>query len=468
MVALPAVVPYQVGKSILKSRKPAVEAAIPAKNVFGESITPVEIEQPGVLGKAIHKVADIFPGEKDVGRLVNDALKTKQRGATPKDRLAKISGKGYVEDLETLHGIVSSGKIEADLNTVFGGAEAVQKGLQHYGQKIGQALKDSGLDSKVEVGTAISKLDDILADAREALANPAMIAMAQKYKQLLTDFPELENIQKTKQDIFQDLGNIRKENVGRQSYRDFTDAAQELITAIDKKVEQATANSAEFINDKRIYKSLKNIEKDITDSAIVAQRGSQQRMVEQLADLQIGLDAVRNPLGAVTAKMGRDVASAIADRNSRDGSFRRAMEIFNERAKKRGDISAKIEKRPESAPLKGTASTLKRKEAPAPRSLDSIIKETDGVDMDKYLSNASEASANKMADHSYKYAVDSAVEGKNTLDFDKIAKIGEAIETGKEGKMGTVGDMIKDSYLRKLYKDALDTPIEVVKGTGTE
>lgn len=295
-----------------------------------------------------------------------------------------------------------------------------------------------------------------------------MIEIANKYKKLLTDFPELENIQKTKQDLFQDLANLKKENVGRQTYRDLNDAAQELITAIDRKVEQATANSADFINDKRIYKALKNIEKDITDSAIVSQRGSQQRMVEQLADLQIGLDAVTNPIGTVGAKLQRDVAKAIADRNSRDGSFKRLMEVFNERAKKRGDISAKIEKKPESAPLKGTASTLKRKEAPAPRSLDSINKETDGVDMDKYLSNASEASANKMADHAYKYAIDSAVEGKNTLNFDKIAKIGEAIETGKEGKIGTVGDMIKDSYLRKLYKDALDTPIEVVKGTGTE
>lgn len=112
-----------------------------------------------------------------------------------------------------LHGIVSSGKIEADLNTVYGGAEAVQKGLQHYGQKIGQALKDSGLDSTVEVNGAIAKLDNIIADEREALSNPAMVDIAKKYKQLLEEFPQLENIQKTKQDLFQDLGNLKKENV---------------------------------------------------------------------------------------------------------------------------------------------------------------------------------------------------------------------------------------------------------------
>lgn len=293
-----------------------------------------------------------------------------------------------------------------------------------------------------------------------------MINVAQKYKELLEKFPDLENIQKTKQDIFQDIGNLKKENAGRQSYKDLVDAGNEIIKSIDTKVEKAGLDSADFIREKKIYRSLKNIEKDITDSAIVAEKSSPQGLAEQLADMQIGYDALTDPTSAVAKKLGRDIAKAVADRNSRDGTFRRAMEIFNERAKNRGVISSKVGNK---IPQTGSLKVLKRDTAKTPKSLDAIIAEgkKTGVDMEKYLSNVSETSANKMADHAYKYAVDSALEGKNTLDFDKIAIINDAMSSGKEGKIATVGDIIKDSYLRKLYKDALNTPIEVSTAGGT-
>lgn len=107
-----------------------VAEEIPAKNVFGESIAPVELEQPGVFGKAVNKIANRLPAENDLNNLVNRALGTKQRGATSADRLQKVSEKGYVSDLEALHGLVASGRIEGDLNSVYGGAVAVQNALK--------------------------------------------------------------------------------------------------------------------------------------------------------------------------------------------------------------------------------------------------------------------------------------------------------------------------------------------------
>ena len=90
--------------------------------------------------------------------------------------------------------------------------------------------------------------------------------------------------------------------------------------------------------------------------------------------------------------------------------------------------------------ISGTAQTLTRKDS-TPKSLNAVIKEGEKsgkVDMDKYLANASEASADKMATHAHEYAINSAIDGKNTLNFDKIAKIGDALASGKEGKVTTV------------------------------
>lgn len=359
--------------------------------------------------------------------------------------------------------MVASGEIEGDLNSVLGGAEAVQSGLRKVGSDIGNELKKAGLDSKVDVAPAVSKLDKILSDKRSAVTNPDIVKAAEKYKDVLERFDTLADVQATKQDIFQDLLNLKKENLGRQSYKDFTDAAQELIAAIDKKVEDVKG----FQDMKAKYASLKRLEKDISDSAMVTTRKSPVSFAEQVAMMSSGYDALTNPVGAVTAKMRADIAKAVAERSSRDGSFRRLNELFNERLVRRGEIAKKSGNAPKTE--KAPKPSVGKPEPEAPAGLDSIVSEVKsaGVDMDKYLANVSEKAANKMADHAYKYAVESAVSGKNTLDFDRISGINDMLVSGKEGKAATVGDVIRDPYLRKLYSDALDTPIEVSNAPGT-
>lgn len=182
--------------------------------------------------------------------------------------------------------MVRSGEIEGSLGSVYEGAQAVQSGLRKVGAEIGEHLKSAGLDSTVPVEGAISKLDNIIADSREAVANPEMINIAKKYKQLLIDHNNLQDIQATKQDLFQDLANLKKDNAGRASYKNLMEAGTEVINAIDRKVESATGAGEAFIKAKQKYKSLKNIEKDITDSAVVAERRSPQGLVEQLADMR--------------------------------------------------------------------------------------------------------------------------------------------------------------------------------------
>ncbi len=74
-----------VGKGMAKAEAPA----IPSKNVFGETVAPVELERPGIVGRTVNKIAETV-SPSDINRLVNDAIKTKQRGTT-KERLGKIS-----------------------------------------------------------------------------------------------------------------------------------------------------------------------------------------------------------------------------------------------------------------------------------------------------------------------------------------------------------------------------------------
>lgn len=464
-------------EGIAKIGKPAAKVAAEEPKVgltaMGEAATPVEIETPGIAGKALEKISEApiigkavqkITGapEGDAGSLANHAIGTKFGKMLPGEKVKAVGGQGRAKDLETLHGMVAAKEIDGDLNTVLGGAEAVQTGLRKVGTEIGEELKKAGLDSKVDVSPAVSKLDKILADKRSAITNPDIVKAAEKYRNVLSEFDTLADVQATKQDVFQDLLNLKKENVGRQAYRDFTDAAQELIAAIDKKVDDVKG----FQDKKAKYAALKRLEKDISDSAMVTTRKSPVSFAEQVAMMSSGYDALTNPIGAVTAKMRADIAKAVAERSSRDGSFRRLNELFNERLAKRGEIAKKTG----SAPAPAKAPKVPGKPEPeAPAGLDSIVSEVKsaGVDMDKYLANVSEKTANKMADHAFKYAVESAVDGKNTLNFDKISAVNEALKAGKEGKAATVGDVISDPYLRKLYKDALDTPIEISNAPGT-
>lgn len=122
---------------------------------------------------------------------------------------------------------------------MYEGALAVQAGLRNSGAKIGKFLEDAGLDTKVNVDSAVSKLDSIINDPRNVTAKSPIIEIAQKYKDLLTEHNTLKDIQLTKQDLFQDLANLKKDNAGRPAYKTFVDAGQDVINAIDDKVEGA-------------------------------------------------------------------------------------------------------------------------------------------------------------------------------------------------------------------------------------
>lgn len=86
------------GKISNIGKTPAVDSVAPVqtmqkmgKNVFDENVAPVEIDKPGIISRAMNKIEEATGSEPDIGRLVNDALKTKQSARlTPKDQLAKI------------------------------------------------------------------------------------------------------------------------------------------------------------------------------------------------------------------------------------------------------------------------------------------------------------------------------------------------------------------------------------------
>lgn len=394
---------------------------------------------------------------------------------TPGEKTKAVSGAGRAKDMETIHGVIAKGEIDADLNTVLGFSQSIQKILSEYGQKIGKHLKDAGLDSDVDTSPAVAKLDRILLDKREAKANPQMAAIAQKYKELLSEHTSLEDIQATKQDMFQDIANLKKENIGRKSFRDFSDAAHEVIDAIERKIKEAKGDDAEFVRDKEIFAAAKRMEKDAADSAVVSQRSSPQSLVEQLADVQIGYDALTDPTSAIARKLGKDIGKAVAERNSRDGAIRQAMEYFNEQAKKRGELAVKLEGGPKVETVKPSTQIGKiepefKSSKSASKTLEAIVSDAraSGIDLDKYMSNVSEKSANAMAAHAYRYSIEQAMKGKSAVNLDKLATVVEKLGRGETGPAGNVGDFIKDPYLRKLYADALDTPVEIAEGKGIE
>jgi len=377
-------------------QKPATGAPVVAKNVFDEPIAIPEPEAKGIYEGTMQKIASI--GQKnDIGNLVSRSLGTKKNG-TQAERLAKIGNEGqYVKDLEMLHGMVRSGEIEgASLGTLYEGAQALESGLQKIGREIGADLKAAGLDSTVNVDTAIAKLDKIIGNAREAEMNPGMTALAQKFKNGLQKYNSLEDIQAIKQDFYQEIANLKKENAGREAFKDFMDAGAETIKAIESKVAEASGSAADFMSRKAKYRALLNLRKDIIDSAVVSERRSPQGLIEQLADLRAG-DFILDPVGSAKAKVVKDIGKAISERNSRDGSFRQAMEYFDAQAVKRGQS--------------GTAGKTIKKNPDVPEG---------SVDLEAYLKNPSEKSANKMAGHAYDYFLKATQDGKQVMDFGKL------------------------------------------------
>lgn len=71
-----------------------------------------------------------------------------------------------------------------------------------------------------------------------------------------------------------------------------------------------------------------------------------------------------------------------------------------------------------------------------------------------------------MAANAYAYVLKSTQEGKATLDFQKLGEITKRLEDGQAGNAGTLGDVLTDPKLREMYKNGLDTPIEIVNEKG--
>ena len=69
------------------------------------------------------------------------------------------------------------------------------------------------MDSRVNQAPAISKLSEIVSNQREASLNPQLIETAKKYKEALSKFDSLGDSQAIKQNFYQDLENLKKENV---------------------------------------------------------------------------------------------------------------------------------------------------------------------------------------------------------------------------------------------------------------
>jgi hypothetical protein len=84
------------------------------------------------------------------------------------------------------------------------------------------------------------------------------------------------------------------------------------------------------------------------------------------------------------------------------------------------------------------------------------------VNLEKYTSSNLERSANNMAEYAIDKISKKITSGEHPMNMDNMASLYNSIKKNNAGTKFVLGDLIQDSEIRELYKDALDTPITIV------
>lgn len=280
--------------------------------------------QEAIITKPSKTIWDVVKtpfATKDTNKLIGRALTPSYAGKTGKQIVYNIAN---TEKRATeLHKLVRTWKLDGSLDSLQDAAETVVNWLDTVGERIGGAIGKLEWKSRISLPTR-SEIRWVLKSAieQDAGAFQALKKFADRTKWELS----YSDLFKVKKIYSKEISKLtRNGDGGTDSYSALVKWVQEITDILDTAVEKKLVGS-KFADDKRIYRTLKELASDIAKSAQVDARRSPQTLTEQLGFIQ----ALTSP--GEFAK--RAFAREIGEMNTRGGTWKQFIDILDERAVK--------------------------------------------------------------------------------------------------------------------------------------
>lgn len=318
-------------KEFFAKKPPVAPWEFNAVTPTGESIF-IE-ETPWVLMNTRDKIFNSKPDEE----LAFRAVSPRQNKATTPKQITEI-GQKNLDAMQQLYADARTGRITSDITTMWGGAEAIDKGLTYWGKKIGDLTEG---DSVVQVNDIATILKNSLDDPKTKL-NKNLRGLAETVVEVLWDdryvngisIKELQSvISDIKGQIFADKNNIMA-LTRETAWKSLSKFLDEIGTRFDDAIENTTWDLVGLKEAKKAYSKYKSVQKDFLNSYLVQER-SIKGWLSNLAGTTIGIvELLKNPtpMGIAKSVALKTLLKEIGISKSRGGAYEALIRSFDRQA----------------------------------------------------------------------------------------------------------------------------------------
>jgi len=282
----------------------------------------VEFQIPKPKTTLLWKVTAPFKTD-DTKLLAWKALTPSFAGKSPKQIVRTT--KNIEKDTKQFWKDIRTWKLEWDISTLENAAETTVNNLDTVWKRLGNAIEN------VSWNVAIS--DDILKLADDALTNriEARTPAFPVLKTFIEDMQDWLNVKdafRAKVVYWNEITKLVKAwDAWTDSYKALVKWVEHINTTIDDIIE-TQLKDARYIEDKRLYRSLKTIVNDIVKSAAVEWRRSPNTFVEQMALVDSLVEWVTNPLSTARTVFAKEIWQI----NTRWWAWKELIDIYDRRA----------------------------------------------------------------------------------------------------------------------------------------